>query len=381
LTPLVGLGPVVGAAFYVDPPTEILTPEKPLLWRLSHIGVDSHAIHFHLFDVQVVNRVDWTGVIKPPQPAEFGWKDTVRTDPFTDLIVALRPTVAAMKLPFGLPRSNRLLDVTMPAGSTANFTPVPPPPGVPAAAQLSNVATDFGWEYVWHCHLLGHEENDMMRPIVFDVPVTLPTAPVLTLATSGGGVTLTWTDPTPFNYATGLPVSTLGNPMNEIGFRIMRGTGNNGALTQIGTALANQTTFTDTTAVAGQTYRYQVVVYNAAGSTPSNTQRFAPTPPAPAAPTTVAATAARNNNNNDRITLTWTVPPGNNQTGFTIQMSPNSTFPAGNQTTTANVGASATTWTSGNVPRNTAYYLRIQAINNGGASVWVNATPFPISTP
>jgi FtsP/CotA-like multicopper oxidase with cupredoxin domain len=28
---------------------------------------------------------------------------------------------------------------------------------------------NFGWEYVWHCHILGHEENDMMRPIVFQV--------------------------------------------------------------------------------------------------------------------------------------------------------------------------------------------------------------------
>ena len=28
--------------------------------------------------------------------------------------------------------------------------------------------TNFGWEYVWHCHILGHEENDMMRPIVFN---------------------------------------------------------------------------------------------------------------------------------------------------------------------------------------------------------------------
>ena len=28
---------------------------------------------------------------------------------------------------------------------------------------------NFGWEYVWHCHLLGHEENDMMRPIKFNV--------------------------------------------------------------------------------------------------------------------------------------------------------------------------------------------------------------------
>ena len=272
LTPFVGLGPVIGAAFYIDPPTEIVSPEIPLLWRLTHIGVDSHAIHFHLFDAQVVNRVDWTGVIKPPLPQELGWKDTVETDPFTDLIVALRPTAAAMKIPFGVPRSTRLLDVTMPAGSTANFTPVPPPPGVPAAAQLYNFTNDFGWEYVWHCHLLGHEENDMMRPIVFDVPTTVPTAPRLSAATTNG-VTLTWTDPTPYDYATGQPASTLGNPMNEIGFRILRGTGTAGALTQIGTALANQTTFTDKTAVGGTVYRYQVVIYNASGSTPSNTQR------------------------------------------------------------------------------------------------------------
>ena len=27
--------------------------------------------------------------------------------------------------------------------------------------------TNFGHEYVWHCHILGHEENDMMRPIMF----------------------------------------------------------------------------------------------------------------------------------------------------------------------------------------------------------------------
>ena len=34
---------------------------------------------------------------------------------------------------------------------------------------------NFGWEYVWHCHLLGHEENDMMRPLVMwpggDIPM------------------------------------------------------------------------------------------------------------------------------------------------------------------------------------------------------------------
>ncbi len=58
LTPTVGAGPVIGAAFYIDPPTEILTADQTVLWRLSHLGVDSHSMHFHLFNLQVVNRVD-----------------------------------------------------------------------------------------------------------------------------------------------------------------------------------------------------------------------------------------------------------------------------------------------------------------------------------
>ncbi len=164
LAPAVGAGPFIGANFYVDPPTEILKAGETSLWRISHLGVDSHAIHFHLFDVQVINRVDWTNTLKPPYDEEIGWKETIRTNPFEDIIVALRPK--AMKLPFALPDSIRLLDPTSPAGSTMAFQPALPPPGVPAVAQTTNVMTNFGWEYVWHCHLLGHEENDMMRPIV-----------------------------------------------------------------------------------------------------------------------------------------------------------------------------------------------------------------------
>jgi len=385
LTPLNGLGPVIGLSQYIDPPTEIITPDPviPYLWRISHIGVDSHAVHFHLFDVQVINRVDWTGVIKPPYPEEIGWKETIRTNPFEDVIVAFRPTKAAMKLPFGLPRSSRLLDVTTPAGSTANFLPVLPPPGVAAAAQLSNIVTDFGWEYVWHCHLLGHEENDMMRPIVFDVLSTLPTAPVLTV-NGTGGANLTWTDPTPYNYATGLPVSTLGNPMNEIGFRIMRATGGNrrgggGTLTQIGTALANQTTYKDTTAVAGTTYQYQVVIYNAAGTRNSNTVSVTPTALPPGLPTAVTVTTAAFSASRDSVTLTWTSPTSNNQTGYTIQMATNTGFTQGRITGTAN--ATATTWTTNRARLATTYYVRIQSTNRAGASAWVNATPFPITTP
>ena len=49
------------------------------IWRITHNGVDTHPIHFHLYDVQVLNRVTWDNIIIPTDPAELGWKDTVRS--------------------------------------------------------------------------------------------------------------------------------------------------------------------------------------------------------------------------------------------------------------------------------------------------------------
>ena len=55
----------------------------------------------------------------------------------------------------------------MPIGSTGNqFTNVDPT-NQPAA--VTNALVNFGWEYVWHCHILGHEENDMMRPMILAI--------------------------------------------------------------------------------------------------------------------------------------------------------------------------------------------------------------------
>ena len=128
LTPNVGNGFVVGLARYIDPPTEIMNDGELILWRFSHLGVDSHVLHFHLFNMQVINRVDWTNVIKQPYPDEIGWKEVIRTNPQEDLIVAIKPY--HMTLPFPIPNSIRLLDETTPLGSTINFYPVPPPAGI-----------------------------------------------------------------------------------------------------------------------------------------------------------------------------------------------------------------------------------------------------------
>ena len=150
---------------YIDPPTEILSAGETQLWKITHNGVDTHAIHFHLFNVQLINRVGWDGMVKPPDDNELGWKETIKMNPLEDVIVAMRPMIPT--LPFTVPDSIRPLDPTMPLGSTAGFTGIDPL-GNPVT--VSNILTDFGWEYVWHCHLLGHEENDMMRPMIMIIP-------------------------------------------------------------------------------------------------------------------------------------------------------------------------------------------------------------------
>ncbi|MFA5111196.1 MAG: multicopper oxidase domain-containing protein, partial [Desulfobaccales bacterium] len=156
---------------YIDPPTEGGDPvqfpgAQPInngdtqIWKITHNGVDTHSVHFHLVNVQVINRVGWDGAITPPDPNEQGWKETVRMNPLEDVIVAAKFTLPTV--PFAVPNSVRLLDPTSPPDSTAQFSNFD---ALGNPIVIYNRLFNFGWEYVWHCHLLGHEENDMMRPI------------------------------------------------------------------------------------------------------------------------------------------------------------------------------------------------------------------------
>jgi spore coat protein A len=107
--------------------------EKPVIdtteiWELVNLTEDTHPIHLHLVRFQVLDRqridtnaffdnrtVDFTGDIEPAAPIEAGWKDTVRTEP---------GTMTRIIVPF----------------------------------------QGFTGRYVWHCHMLEHEDNEMMRP-------------------------------------------------------------------------------------------------------------------------------------------------------------------------------------------------------------------------
>ncbi|MBT0653147.1 multicopper oxidase domain-containing protein [Geomobilimonas luticola] len=156
---------------YVDPATEVVKPGQVQIWRITHNGVDTHPIHFHLFDVQVLNRVGWDGFIRLPDTNELGWKDTVRMSPLEDTIVALRPVMPTV--PFPLPESVRPLNPMTPLGDMMGFSQIDTTDGGNLAPPMTNRLANFGFEYVWHCHILSHEENDMMRPVVLRVKDSL----------------------------------------------------------------------------------------------------------------------------------------------------------------------------------------------------------------
>ena len=126
---------------YMSPVTENPSNGATEVWQIMNLTGDTHPIHFHLVNVQLIQRQpfegnpskwSYTGWPTPPEANETGWKDTVRMNP---------GEVATVIMQFNLPR--------LPASMG---DPVSPRTG--------------GHEYVWHCHILEHEEHDMMRPFV-----------------------------------------------------------------------------------------------------------------------------------------------------------------------------------------------------------------------
>ncbi len=252
---------------YIDTPVDALdgindwvSAKDTQIWKITHNGVDSHPVHFHLVNVQVINRVSWDGTIKPPEANEVGWKETLRMNPLEDVYVAVkavRPSV-----PFGVPASHRLLDPAQTVDSQIGFTQIDPTTGAAPTSQVtlagalnvtfySNQITNFDNEYVWHCHILGHEENDFMRPFIFHPTVTTPDAPA-TVTVSGS--TVSWIDTTPVGGQDAQGIPTAGtnkaypvptsSPKNEIGYKVVQD-----VVTQVATSLA-KTGYTSTSGSA-----------------------------------------------------------------------------------------------------------------------------------
>jgi spore coat protein A, manganese oxidase len=128
---------------YLQTPTERPAVGAVEVWRIFNLTLDTHPIHFHIASCQVLSRQAFTqagfggtrfvptpGTQRGPEPDEVGWKETVKMNPGEVTEVAFKFDLPAV--PFAVPPSPR----------TGNN------------------------EYVWHCHILEHEEHDMMRPLV-----------------------------------------------------------------------------------------------------------------------------------------------------------------------------------------------------------------------
>jgi spore coat protein A len=140
------VAPGLFARAYTDPSTENVAAGETQVWDIYNLTMDTHPMHFHLVNVQVLGRAPFnaakaifapTGPFVAPDANELGFKETVKMHPG-------QVTRVAMK--FDLP----------PVPSTVNGHPV----NFPTSPRTG------GYEYVWHCHILEHEEHDMMRPLI-----------------------------------------------------------------------------------------------------------------------------------------------------------------------------------------------------------------------
>ena len=100
---------------------------------------------------------------------------------------------------------------------------------------------------MYHCHILAHEEMDMMHAMCFAVPPKAPTN--LAGTVSGKNMVLSWTDNS--RTETGFVVERAGNPSFTGFVTFMVG--------------PNVTAYTDTSFNKNQVFYYRVAAVNTVG--------------------------------------------------------------------------------------------------------------------
>jgi spore coat protein A len=139
-----------GVTDYLSVPTDVAQKGEIQRWQIFNLTADTHPMHFHLVNVTIRKREQWAfdangapllplrampGTARPADANEQGWKETVRMNPGEVITVDMR---------FDLPKGA-------------------PPPASPRLQASYGIK---GAEYVWHCHILEHEEHDMMHALV-----------------------------------------------------------------------------------------------------------------------------------------------------------------------------------------------------------------------
>ncbi len=141
---------------FTDPTTDFIKLGTTETWQWINLTVDAHPMHQHLVEFQVVNRQAFDA--ESYKTAWGAYLDSGRTGPKPDVSDYLTGRPLA-------PLANEMgfKDTVMaPPGfvtrTRAKFT-------LPVTSLLDyNFRTRSFGNWVYHCHILEHEENDMMRP-------------------------------------------------------------------------------------------------------------------------------------------------------------------------------------------------------------------------
>ncbi len=157
-----------GRNYAFDAPTENVTYRTVEIWNVFNLTADTHPMHTHLFNVMVLRRQPFKvqnfqgtpvfiGPGRGPEPYEIGWKETFKCPPGEVTVVAV---LVEAPLVDGAGAITRNV-IVAPTGAAGSFTSV-----LPVSPRLFASYGINADEYVWHCHILEHEEHDMMRPLV-----------------------------------------------------------------------------------------------------------------------------------------------------------------------------------------------------------------------
>jgi len=169
-----------------------------------------------------------------------------------DTIVAQRPITP--NIPWELPNAIRPLDPTRALGSTQGFSGLDPAGG---QAPVVNRLVNFGWEYVFHCHILGHEEFDFMRPMAVAVAPPVPPSGLTVRNISPTSVNLTWVDTTisETNWTVQRAPNATAGPWTDLSM----------FASTTGPQKGSTVSYIDATLVANTQYYYRVLATNIVG--------------------------------------------------------------------------------------------------------------------
>jgi FtsP/CotA-like multicopper oxidase with cupredoxin domain len=138
--------------------------DKPEVWHIVNLSADSHPIHLHLVDFQILSRYFYE-----VDGAADGANIVDATDPATGMFPdPNRPKAHAIipdpKRPNDADRPNGVDDNEAGWKDTVRVNPN-------EIVTIGMFFKGFTGRFMYHCHILEHEDMDMMRPMVVVPPM------------------------------------------------------------------------------------------------------------------------------------------------------------------------------------------------------------------